>query len=90
MAFSAMSGGRALPCQPFLSSIWGTPLALIVLASSTVGSVPVGAGLGESAVDVGQVVAFDDQRPAAEGVHAGGVALEVPLQFGGAALAQSV
>ena len=52
--------------------------------------VPVGAGLGESAVDVGQVVAVDDQRPAAEGVHAGGVALEVPLQFGGAALTQSV
>ena len=32
-----MSGSSALPCQPFLCSISGTPLALMVLASSGVG-----------------------------------------------------
>jgi hypothetical protein len=36
-ARSAMSLGRALPCQPFSSSISGTPLPLMVLARMTVG-----------------------------------------------------
>ncbi len=45
MARSAMSGGNALPCQPFLSSISGTPLALIVRARITVGCSPPSAAV---------------------------------------------
>ena len=40
MARSAMSAGKGLPCQPFLSSTSENPRPLMVRASTTVGWLP--------------------------------------------------
>ena len=48
------------------------------------------ARLGQRLVDGGQVVAVDDEHPGAERRRAGGVAVQVPAQVGGAALAEPV
>src|SRR5665647_2149584 len=53
-------------------------------------AITVGTGLGQRLVDGGGVVAVDDQRAGAEGLHPGDVALQVPLQLGGSALSQAV
>jgi hypothetical protein len=49
-----------------------------------------GARAAEGVVDGGEVVAVDDDRLAAEGLHARGVRLDVPLELGRTALAQSI
>src|SRR5216683_1002750 len=85
IARSAMSGGRALPCQPSLFSISEKPLPLTVLAMITVG-LPV----ADSAVDRGDVMAVDDDRETAERLHAAPVGVERPAVFGLAALAEAV
>lgn len=89
-ACSAMSGGSALPCQPFLSSISGTPLPLMGPRQHHGGPVEVGARQGQGLVDGDGIVAVDDQRAAAEGLDPRGVAAQVPLQLGRPALAQPV
>ncbi len=90
MACSAMSLGSALPCQPFLFSISGKPLPLIVLAMISVGWSVCASASAVGVVDLAQVVAVDLDGVPAERPGAGGVGVAVPAEHRLAALAQAV
>ena len=89
MARSAISAGSGRPCHPSRSSISKNPRPLRVRARITVGPVTAGRA-GERLVDLAQVVPVDDDRVAAERLHPLGVRVQVPAQFGRAALAEAV
>ena len=62
----------------------------MVRAMMTVGLSPPLASRRERVVDLVEVVAVDDDRPASEGLDAVLVDVEVPLVLGGPALAEAV
>ena len=85
MARSAVSAGSALPCQPFLSSSSGTPLALTVRARITLGR----SGSDRASLSARSMAARSwpsmTSALGAERLDPAGVAVEVPFQLGRAA-----
>jgi len=88
MARAAISGGSALRASLLVLELRHA-LGLDGPARITLGR-PGPIGPRQRRVDGREVVAVDDERPGAEGLDSGGVAVEVPFELGRPALAEPV
>ena len=84
-----MSAGSGLPCQPSRSSISENPRPLTGAGQNHGGPVRVDR-LGERLIDFAKIVSVDGDGAAAERLNPPGVRVQVPAQFGRAALAETV